>query len=119
MAIFTKVLHSGSVYGTPITVTASASPGTIIHSTGISSSVIDEVWIYANNTGLSQTVLTLEYGGTASNNKIILPVPAQSGLTIAAAGLILTGTGTTSSTIRAYASNPNTINIAGYINRIS
>lgn len=119
MAIFTKVLFSNSSNGTPITVTASATPGTLIHTTATSSSIIDEVWMYATNTGLSQTTLTIEYGGTSSNNKIILPVPAQSGLTIALAGLILTGTGVTASNIRAYTNVPNSVNIMGYINRIS
>lgn len=119
MAIFTKEFLSSSSNGAPIAVTASSSPGTIIHTTGTNQSIIDEVWIYANNISMAQTTLTLEYGGTASNNRLILPIPAQSGLTIVAPGLILRGTGSTFSTIRAYTNTVDTVNVVGYINRIS
>ena len=66
MATFTKQLLSGSTYGAPITVTATASTGTTIHATGTSSSTIDEVWLYANNTSTSPVLLTVQFGGTGS-----------------------------------------------------
>lgn len=94
--------------------------GTTIHATGTSSSVIDEVWLYAYNGDVSPRQLVIQYGGTTyidNDNKIT--IPSQSGLTLVVAGLILTGTGSAANTIAAYASAANVITISGYVNRIS
>jgi len=120
MATFTKVLLSGSTNGQPIKVVATATVGTTIHATQTSSSIIDEVWLYACNTNTSAVTLTIEYGGVVSpDNKIILSIPAQSGLAIVAPGLVLTGTGAAARNITAFASVANVITVVGYINRIS
>lgn len=120
MATFTKVLLSGSTGGQPIKVTQTATAGTLIHTTTSSSSTIDEVWIYANNTSASQVNLTIEYGGTtAPDNQIITAIPSGSGLSIVIAGSVLTGDGSTGRSIRAFAGSANVINIIGYVNRIS
>jgi len=66
MATYTKVLLSASSQGQPITVVQTASTGTTIHATGTSSTTIDEVWLYANNTSTSPVLLTVQFGGTGS-----------------------------------------------------
>ena len=120
MATFTKILLSGSTQGQPITVVQTASPGTTIHTTGTSSSIIDEVWLYANNTSTSPVLLTVQFGGTSTpDDDIKVTIPPQSGLTLVVPGLILTGTGAAANTVRAYASAANVIMISGYVNRIS
>ena len=120
MATFTKVLLSGSSQGKAVKVVATASSGTTIHATGTSSSIIDEVWIYAYNSASTATALTIQYGGTTSvDNDIKITVPPTTGLTLVVPGLILTGDGTTASTIRAYAATANVITLSGYVNRIS
>jgi len=120
MATFTKVHLSGSTGGQPIKVVATASTGTTIHATGTSSTAIDEVWIYATNTDTVTRTLTIEYGGTTNpDNRIIVGIPSQSGLTICVAGLILSGTGAAARTITAFGSAANIINVIGYVNRIS
>ena len=120
MATFTKIHLSGSTGGQPIKVVATTTTGTTIHATGTSSTTIDEVWLYATNTDTVTRNLTIEYGGTANpDNRIIMGIPAQSGLTICVAGLILSGTGAAARTITAFASITNVINVAGYVNRIS
>ena len=120
MATFTKVLLSGSTGGQPIKVVATASTGTLIHTTGTSTSTIDEVWLYANNTSASQVNLTIEYGGTTSpDNQIITAIPSGSGLSILLPGLVLTGDGSVGRNVRAFAGTTNVINIVGYVNRIS
>ena len=53
MATFSKQLLSGSTNGRPIAVSASATPGTIIHTSQSGTSGIDEVWLYATNTSTS------------------------------------------------------------------
>ena len=120
MAVFTKQLLSGSTQGRAIKVAATASAGTTIHTTGTSSTVIDEVWLYAYNSSTGPITLTIQYGGTtAVDNDIRLDIPPTSGLTLVVPGLILTGNGTVGATVAAYAGTTNVITISGYVNRIS
>lgn len=120
MATFTKTLLSGSTQGQPITITTTASQGNPIHSTGTSSSVIDEVWLYANNTSTSPVLLTVQFGGTGAvqHAKPITLAP-QSGDVLIVAGLPLTGTGAAANTVYAFAATGSVITISGYVNRIS
>lgn len=120
MATFTKTLLSGSTQGRQIKVVATASSGTTIHATGTSSTIIDEVWLYAYNSSASAVTLTIQWGSTSTpDDDIKLAIPATSGLTLVVPGLVLTGTGAAANTIRAYAGTANVIMISGYVNRIS
>lgn len=120
MATFTKVVLSGSTQGKAIKVAATSSSGTTIHATGTSSSIIDEVWLYAYNSATGNVLLTVQYGGTATpDDDIKITLPSQSGLTLVVPGLILTGTGAAANTVRAYADTTNVVTISGYVNRIS
>jgi hypothetical protein len=119
MATYSKQLLTNSSQGQPIIVVATTSTGTTIHSTGTSSSIIDEVWLYATNTSTAAVALTIQYGGTGSvQNAITLTIPAQSGLTLVVPGLILTGTGAASTSIYAYAGTASVVTISGYVNRV-
>ena len=116
----TKTLLSGSTRGMPIKVVATATTGTTIHATETSSTIIDEVWLYATNTSTLTVQLTIEFGSTtAPDQNIIVGIPSKSGLSICVAGLTLTGTGAAASTITAFAATANVINIVGYVNRVS
>jgi hypothetical protein len=120
MATFSKQKLSGSTNGRGILVAATASAGTTIHATGISSSILDELWLYAYNSDTAAITLTIEFGGTtAPNDNIKLSIPATSGLTLVVPGLILSGTGAAASTVAAFAATANKIVITGYVNRIS
>lgn len=120
MSVYTKELLSGSSYGKAITISATSSTGTTIHATGTSSSVIDEVWLYALNTSSSPVTLTIQYGGTdAVQNAIPIIIPADLGPVLVIPGFILTGTGSASSTVYAYADTANVLTVMGYVNRIS
>ena len=122
MATFTKVLLSGSTQGKAIKVaaTTSGSAGTTIHATGTSSSIIDEVWLYAYNSASTATALTIQWGGvTAVDNEVKITIPPTTGLTLVIPGLTITGTGSAANTIAAYAATTNVITISGYVNRIS
>jgi hypothetical protein len=119
MGTISKVTLSGSTNGRPISISATGTTGTTIHTTGTSSTIIDEVWLYANNSATTQTNLTIEYGGTSSSDLIQIGIPAKSGLSIVLAGTVLAGNGSTGSTISGFASTTGVINIVGYINRIT
>jgi len=120
MATYSKEKLSASTQGKAIKVVATSSPGTTIHATGVSSTVEDEIWLYAYNSASSSSTLTIQFGGTTSpDNDIKLSIPATSGLTLITPGLILTGTGSDANTVYAYATNTNVITISGYVNRIT
>ena len=120
MATFSKVLLSGSTNGRGIKVAATATPGTTIHATGTSATILDEVWLYAYNDDAASIQLTIEFGNTTSPDDLIsLTIPAKAGLTLVVPGLILSGTGAAASTVRAFAGTANKIVITGYVNRIA
>lgn len=120
MATFTKVALSGSTQGKGIKVVATASTGTTIHATGTSSTIIDEIWLYAYNSSTGPVSLTVEFGGTtAPDNNIKIDIPPTSGLTLVVPGLILTGTGAAANTVTAFAGTANVVTLSGYVNRIS
>ena len=120
MSTFTKLPLSGSTGGRPIKVSAISNSGTTIHATGTSSSTIDEIWLYANNTDTSDRKLTIEYGGESTPDDLIeITIPAEAGLVLVIPGLILSGTGSAARTVKAFSVTANVINITGYVNRIS
>lgn len=120
MTNFTKLHLSNSPGGEPIAVAATATAGTLIHATGTSSTVIDEIWIYAANTDTTPRKLTIEFGGVAVPEDIIeLTIPAEAGLILVIPGLILSGTGSAARNVRAFASVTNVLTISGYVNRIA
>ena len=94
--------------------------GLLIHATGNSSSIIDEVWLYAYNSSSAPVTLTIQYGGaTYIDNDIKIDLPPTSGLTLVVPGLILTGTGANPNVVYAYATTANVVTLSGYVNRIS
>ena len=120
MASFSKVLLSGSTGGRLIKVAATATTGTTIHATGTSSSILDEVWLYAVNSDTTDRKLTIEFGSTSSPDDLIeQTITAESGLILVVPGLVLAGTGAAARTITAFCATANVVMIGGYDNRIS
>jgi hypothetical protein len=122
MATYSKILLSGSTQGRAIKVaaTTSGSAGTTIHTTGSSSSVLDELWLFATNSSSAAVALTIQWGGvTAVDNEIKITIPANAGLTLVVPGLPITGTGSAGNTVAAYAATANVLTISGYIHRIA
>ena len=120
MSTITKEFLSGSVGGQPILIAATGSTGTTIHTTLSSSTVIDEIWLYASNTSGFAYSLFIEYGGTSQPTNILpFLIEPSSGLFIVLPGTILSGTGSTGRVVRAYASTANVINVVGYVNRFT
>jgi hypothetical protein len=119
MATYSKLVLSGSTDGRAIKVAATATPGTTIHTASSTDTHYDEIWIYAQNTDLTDRKLTIEWGGTSSPDDLIeITIPAESGLTLVAPGLVLKGNATPL-VVKAFAATTNVVNIHGYVNRIS
>jgi len=119
MATYTKSILSGSTDGRGILVAATSSPGTTIHTGPTTTTSIDEVWLYAQNTSTSAVKLTIQWGGTTSpNDEIEMTIAAESGLVLVAPGLIIRGNAT-ALIVRAFAATTNVITIHGYDNSIT
>ena len=117
MATFYKKKLSASTDGRPIAVAATSSPGTTIHTGSSTSSVIQEVWLYASNYGASSASVTLQWGGTSASDNFTTPIPSNSGLQTLAAGLVIQGN-TTPLVIRAY-SPSSSVTVTGFVNEIA
>lgn len=115
----TYILLSGSTGGRQIKVVATSTPGTTIHATGTSSTILDEIELFANNTSTSDVKLTIEWGDVTSPDDLMeVTIPAESGDVLVIAGKPLTGTGSVARTVRAFAASANVINISGHVLRI-
>ena len=120
MATFTKLAlqPAGTTGdGLGITVVATATAGTAIHTASATAATIDEVWLYAVNIHTSAVTLTVEFGGTTGTSDYIQQSIAvsPSGLVLVCAGLILTG----SVAVTAFAGTASKIEIFGFVNRIA
>ena len=80
MAYSINFLSAAVSGGFPVSIQATSSPGTIIHS-GVSGAnpqtQIDEVFLYANNTGNQFYPLVLEVGGTGAINRVPMMIATQ------------------------------------------
>lgn len=122
MASFSKQLLSGSTRGKPILVVATATAGTVIHATGVSATIIDEIWLVAFNSDTVDRTLTIEFGGVSDPGDLIVKVitiPARTVGVVVVSGQPLVGTGAAASTVAAFASAASVITISGFVNRIT
>ena len=116
MATFSKRLLSGSVDGKAISVAAIATPGTTIHTAVAGTTDMDEIWIYAVNTGTDSKKLTIEWGeATAPTGNIELTILGETGLVLVIPGLLLQN----GAVVKAFATSANVVMIHGYVNRIT
>ena len=119
MATFSKLTLSGSTDGRAIKVAATATPGTTIHTGSATATVFDEIWLYAQNTDTTARKLTVEWGGVSAPDDLIeITIPAESGLTLVAPGLVLKGNATPL-VVSAFCATADVVTILGYCNRIS
>ena len=121
MATFTKVLASGSTQGKGIKISATTSgTANTIHTTGNSSTTLDEVWVWVVNSSTAAVKATCLVGGSTSpDNEIEVTVPGESGLMLVVPGLILCGTGSAGNTVSMFAASANTLIAYSYVNRIA
>lgn len=116
MPVYTKQLLSASGSGLGILVSASATPGTSIHTTPSGSSILDEIWLYAVNSSTVDLKLTLEWGEeTSPNGNIEVTIAGESGLVLISPGLLLQN----SKSVKAFGSSGSVAIIHGFVNRIT
>ncbi len=116
MPTFNKIPLSGSTNGRGVQVSATATPGTVIHTAVSGTTNFDEVWLYAENSSTISVPLTIEFGGTsATSDTIEITVAGKSGLVLVCPGLFLNN----GLIVRAFAGTTNVLSIFGYVNRVS
>lgn len=117
MAGVSKSKLSGSTDGRPILVTATASPGTLIHTsvTGTTAGTFDEIWLYATNGNTADLVMTIELGGVAGSDAIIQTIPFKNGRYLVIDGAILQN----GTIVRCYAGTGSVSSISGFVNTIT
>lgn len=111
---------SGSTQGKAIKVAATSTPGTNIHTTGVSATIIDRIYLWAFNSDTVDRTLTIEYGGfTAPDQNIVLPIPFRQGLYLVLDGLVLFGNSSVGLSVTAFASATNVVTLNGYAYRVT
>ena len=115
MATMSKQLLSGSTNGRGVKVVQTATAGTTIHTAVSGTSDLDEIWIYAMNIDTSAIKLTIEWGDASVDDNIEQTIPAESGLSLVAPGILLQN----GLVVKAFAGTANKIILHGYVNRIT
>lgn len=119
MATFSKTVFSSSTDGRGIAVSATASPGTLIHTGSSTSTNLHEVWLYAMNTSNASVKLTIQWGGTTTPaDDIEVFVQPESGLLLIVPGLLIQGN-SSPLIVRAFAATTNAVTVHGFVNVIS
>lgn len=113
MATFSKELLSESTNGEAFDISATSSPGTAIHTAVSGAGFLDEIWLWFSNRTDNTIVITVEFGGSNEENRIIETLdPRKSALVIPGIPL------TSGATVKAYI-DVGSVTVYGYANRRS
>jgi hypothetical protein len=119
MATFSKQFLSASMMGTPLAIGTGATP-TFIHQT---SGSIDEVWLWGVNihptSASSMITVVMGTSGSTPVTASVMPLYGANGLTPILPGIPITTTGSIPTRISATGQLGSTINVVGFVNRIS
>lgn len=108
---------SASTQGQAIKIVATATPGTLLHTT-LGDTTTDEIYIWAFNSDTVVRTLTVEMGGaTAPDQNIVQDIPSKAGRWVVVDGEILTGS--PALTVKAFASAANVVTCTGKVYRIT
>lgn len=117
MASYSRQLLSGSTSGRMIAVAATATPGTLVHTSVAGATAFDEVYVWASNVGNAVHQLTIEWGnpGAVGDHMVdTFSIPANSPPIPIITGQSING----GLPIRAFADAGAVINLSGHVNRI-
>ena len=112
MAIFEKKFLTGSGDGTPLSIAATGTPGTTLHT--VPASAVDEVWLWLSNYGTTTRTVTIELGTTTATENIDITVAAGT-VVLAIPGIPMDE----SLVVRAFADVADNVSAFGYANRIT
>ena len=107
MATFIPQVLSASTNGRGIPITATSTAGTAIHTVGANE---EQLWIYASNIHTAVVRLTMEMGGAAAGDQIIVDLQPYSGQYLVTAGWLCDA----ALSVAAFASVTAVVNIFGH-----
>lgn len=116
MATISRNHLSGCTDGIPIGLAVDTGNFTAIHTCTTTTADFEEIWIWLANTNTSQEIVTLTFGGTAANNKVMVKVPAESTV-LAVPGWTFQGK-SGGVAITGACSTADKVNVFGHINLI-
>jgi len=104
---------SGSTDGKLIQVTATGTPGTVIHTAVTGTTQLDEPIIYAVNNHTAAVALEIEFGDATATTNVVVTIPADSGQFQICKNLVLQN----AQIIRCFAGTAGVIAIGGKVLR--
>jgi len=110
-------LLSGSTNGKPIKVSATATPGTTIHTAVSGTADVDIIRLVAHNSSATDDTITIEWGGTTDPDDLIVKtvsIPANSSVPVVVDAPIQN-----SLVVAAFAGTTNIITITGEVKSIT
>jgi len=116
MATISRDHLSGCTNGIPVGLAIDSSTFTTIHSITTTTADFEEVWIWLANINTTAEIVTLTFGGTSANNKVMVEVPAESTV-LAVPGWTFQGA-SGPNTITGASTTADKVNVHGYINLI-
>lgn len=115
MPTITKQKLSGSTNGRGIEIVATSTPGTLLHTAVDAADNLDEVWLWATNTGTTGQKVTLELGGVSVPDDIMeFTLRPEDGAYLMVPGWIYDG----GVIVRAFCAVANVVVFHGYVNRL-
>lgn len=109
---YTREPLSGSTHGRGIKVAATATPGTLLHTGQVSTTLTDVLTLYVCNTDTVTRRIWFEWGGTTSvDDHLIFDIPAKSTVCVIP-DLIIRN----SLVVRAFAEAANVLSVFGFVN---
>jgi hypothetical protein len=91
-----------------------------VHTTGISATIIDRIYLFAFNSDTVDRLLTVEFGGTtAPDQNISVNIPFKQGLVLVIDGLPLLGNGAAGLSVTAFAAATNVVTVSGWVFRVT
>ena len=118
MALYSRVLLSGSTDGKPIVVTGTATGSSVTIHTAVSGSTgFDEVYCWVSNVTSAAATLTVEWGSTTDPGGHICKaysIPANSPPIPVVTGQVLNN----GAVVKAFSGTASALNVTGFVNRI-
>ena len=118
MATISRIKLSGSTDGRGISVAATSSAGTTIHTGSATAADYEEIWLWASSHDTASVTLTLEWGGTTEAGDHFKTVIEPNTTVLVSPGWIIKGNASTALIVKAFASSANQVNIVGHVNLI-
>lgn len=120
MSPISREFLSASLNGRFISVVASGSPGTLIHTATNVADEKDEIWLWGTNNTGADAAVTIEWGGTSDTADISkVAIPASQGRQLLIAGETLAG----GLNVRVFSDHASAtvsgVVIGGHVNRIT